>query len=140
MKPHSAFPPEHRFCLNSKRQKFSGIISILKFNLTSSGFRYFISLLAIFLITNHEISAQIVYTSVSSGLWNSPTTWDRGAVPGTGDDAVISANHIVSLMNDEVIRNLKISAEGVLNADNKEIRVNGNLYCDGVYTSKNSAA
>jgi hypothetical protein len=138
MKPHKP-PLSVKVSLKPKRELpqnsifRSGFAGILRRQISS------FSLVLIFLAFSFESAGQVFQTA-SSGNWNSGSTWVGGVVPGTGDNAVINAGHIVSLMNDEVIKNLTINAEGVLNADNKQITVNGDLIIDGIYTSKNSAA
>ena len=98
-------------------------------------------LVLLFLIASLDISyGQTTFTSATTGNWKDGSTWIGGVVPGATDHAVISGGHTVSLTNSATIANLTINTEGVLNADNQPLRVNGNLIINGTYTSKSSAA
>lgn len=68
------------------------------------------------------------FTSITSGNWNSPATWDANAVPTSSDNAIISAADIVTLnVNNLVINDLTVN--GTLNyaAAAATFAVKGNL-------------
>lgn len=97
------------------------------------------------------------YTSVATGNWNSPTTWDAGSVPNSFDNAVISAGNTVTVdatglsinnlsvqgtltygttpTNFTVNNNLTVAAGGILNVFNgttgKTLTVAGNIQNNG---------
>lgn len=68
------------------------------------------------------------YTSIATGNWNSPATWDAGSVPNSFDSAVISAGNTVTIDATGLSIN-NLSVEGTLNygATPTGFTVNGNL-------------
>ncbi|RKS25670.1 putative secreted protein (Por secretion system target) [Flavobacterium endophyticum] len=98
------------------------------------------------------------YTSVATGNWNSPTTWDAGSVPNSFDNAVISAGNTVTIdatglsinnlsvqgtlayattpTNFTVNNNLTVANGGIINAFNgttgKTLTVAGNIQNNGI--------
>ncbi|MFA5404573.1 MAG: T9SS type A sorting domain-containing protein [Ignavibacteria bacterium] len=55
-------------------------------------------------------------TSKNSGNWNSPSTWNGGAVPGSSSQVIISDGHTVTINTNAVCRNLTIGQGGVNSA------------------------
>jgi hypothetical protein len=41
--------------------------------------------------------AQLTYTSIAGGDWNTGSTWDQGSAPGASDNVIIAAGHTVTL-------------------------------------------
>ena len=86
-----------------------------------------------------------VFTSIQSGNWGSPTTWDQGAVPNLSvDDVVVNTGHEVvfeailygSLSPGRVIivaSGGTLRIQGALDAYNSEIIVLGALISEGDY-------
>jgi hypothetical protein len=57
--------------------------------------------------------ASITVTSVNSGNWSSPTTWDCNCVPTSIDNVVIDTPHTVTV--DAASQAKSINLKGVLN-------------------------
>ena len=53
-------------------------------------------------------------TSVGSGNYNTGSTWDSGARPGSSDDVVIANGHDVTLVQDENANSLEVESGGTL--------------------------
>ncbi len=82
-----------------------------------------------------------VHTSVQSGNWEDPATWDLG-VPDITDDVVITDDKIVQLPNSEgnqIINNFTINLGGRFNNNNKRLTVTGNYINNGVHTGSIAA-
>jgi len=97
------------------------------------------------------------YTSIASGNWSAPTTWDSGSVPASLDNATISAGTTVTIdaagqtannltvngilgygttpTSFAVLGNMTVNAAGTFNASNgttgKTLNVAGNLINNG---------
>lgn len=68
------------------------------------------------------------YTSVASGNWNSPSTWDLGSVPSSIDSAVISAGNTVAIDASGLsINNLSVTGTLTYGTTPSSFTVNGNL-------------
>jgi hypothetical protein len=52
------------------------------------------------------------FTSVTTGNWNSASTWDRNRVPKKNDNVTISASHVVTLTDNREITNVTVNANG----------------------------
>ncbi|MBI4469327.1 MAG: hypothetical protein HY650_08415 [Acidobacteria bacterium] len=50
--------------------------------------------------------------SAGTGLWDAPSTWKGGMVPGAGDHVFVEAGHSVSLMSDQFCADLNLHAVG----------------------------
>ena len=82
-----------------------------------------------------------VHTSVQSGNWEDPATWDLG-VPDITDDVVIADSTIVQLPNSEgnqIINNFTINLGGRFNNNNRRLTVTGNYINNGVHTGSIAA-
>ncbi|KPK79878.1 MAG: hypothetical protein AMS27_17595, partial [Bacteroides sp. SM23_62_1] len=89
------------------------------------------------------VKAQTTYISAQSGNWPTGSTWIGGVAPGAGDNAIIKDGHTVRLTTGGTgtfINDLTIEAGGVLDADNKEMNINGKFIVDGTYTSFDPSA
>lgn len=53
----------------------------------------------IFLILASKFSAALTHKSVTSGNWNTASTWNDPSVPKCGDSVIIQPNHIISITN-----------------------------------------
>ena len=85
-------------------------------------------------------------TSVSSGLWSDPGTWDCGCVPNLLNSVTIEENHTVSLNSSVVINTLHIRPNAELVMDSEmnlslevryDLAVYGTLNLDGVILKMN---
>jgi hypothetical protein len=56
--------------------------------------------------------ASSTWTSVTSGNWNTATTWDQGTVPGVSGDVVIASGHSVTYNTSINIKSLTVNAGG----------------------------
>jgi hypothetical protein len=87
--------------------------------------RFFILLLVSFSFT-FLVNAQV--TSITDGNWGDNSTWSGGAVPGPGDNVIISESDTVEINVDAVCNNLSIN--GLLQFEDVTVRsltVNGNF-------------
>ena len=53
-------------------------------------------------------------TSIVSGNWEASTTWNIGRKPLAGDTVIINNNHIVTVNNDGVLKNIEIRPNATL--------------------------
>jgi hypothetical protein len=67
------------------------------------------------IVALHNIANALTAYSVSSGNWNSTSTWFLGIVPGSGDDAVIANSNTVTVTGNTTCASLTIG-NGLLNA------------------------
>ncbi|WP_296148674.1 T9SS type A sorting domain-containing protein [uncultured Flavobacterium sp.] len=69
-----------------------------------------------------------LFTSIATGNWNSPTTWDAGSVPSSVDNAIVSATHTVTLdVTGLAIANLTVNGTLEYGATPTSFAVAGNL-------------
>ena len=72
--------------------------------------------------------ASNVWSSVGSGNWNSPSTWNQGTIPAGGADIVISAGQTVNLNISANINSVSIQNNATLNlAENLNIANGGTV-------------
>ena len=64
-----------------------------KLNLFCKAMKLFTALFALLLFTTTQAA---IVTSVGSGNWNTPGTWDCGCIPAAGDDIIINSDHNVT--------------------------------------------
>ena len=70
------------------------------------------------------------FTSVSTGNWNTPGTWDQNAVPTTSSNVIIANGHIVNLnVNSATINDLTIN--GTLDQGTFTVSGSGNFTLSG---------
>ncbi len=81
--------------------------------------------------------SQITITSVQSGNWNSPSTWDCNCNPSNDDDAIISAGDTVTTTVSETINDVTINASGVL-ITNTTFRVDSDYVNNGMHSGVGS--
>ncbi len=70
-------------------------------------------------------------TSVQSGNWTTPATWDCNCVPDPSDDAIITTGHTVTLTNSSTINILSIQSLGALDVATYDLTITGDLAVDG---------
>ncbi len=68
----------------------------------------------IVILCGFNISNAKTVTSVQSGNWDDPATWDCVCVPSAKDDAVILPGNTVTLTADIKVNNLTVEATAVL--------------------------
>ena len=56
-------------------------------------------------------------SSISSGNWNSPTSWNCACVPTSIDDVTIETGHIITVTGNTATNNISIIEGGVLSLD-----------------------
>ena len=64
-------------------------------------------------------------TSVGSGNYNTGSTWDSGARPGSSDDVVIASGHTVTLVQAENANSLDLQSGGTLDGDGNLLTIVG---------------
>ena len=64
-------------------------------------------------------------TSVGSGNYNTGSTWDSGARPGSSDDVVIASGHTVTLVQAENANSLDLQSGGTLDGNNNVLTIDG---------------
>ena len=80
-----------------------------------------------------EIVARGVISSVQSGNWSNPGTWDCGCVPSENDLIIIGA-HTVTANQNSSITNISITSGGILTSNGKTLTILRNLQVDGAIT------
>ncbi len=78
-----------------------------------------------------DITLFSTYTSIASGDYDAPATWEAGDVPIAGADVRIAAGHTVTLVANATINNLVIDATATLDTDNFTLTLNNLLELDG---------
>lgn len=91
---------------------------------------YFV-LLLIFLINSTIKSA--VFTTVMSGQWNDPVTWDLTSVPSPSDTAIISSGYNITSSVGLVITNLNINSGATLSVSAGTVLISGDLVVNGTF-------
>ena len=66
-------------------------------------------------------------TSVKSGRWSDPTTWDLNRTPAAGDQVVIASGHTVTY---DVVENSSLDVELGVSASSVDIDIYGTLQFD----------
>ncbi len=64
-------------------------------------------------------------TSIASGNWNTGSTWDSGARPGSSDDVIIANGHNVTLVQDENANSLKSESGSTIVGGGFTITIDG---------------
>lgn len=67
-----------------------------------------IAICAFLLLATSAFAA--TYTSTQSGDWNQTATWGGAGTPGSGDDAIITRNHVVTVTGAEVALSVTIDS------------------------------
>ncbi|MDB4534087.1 PKD domain-containing protein [Vicingaceae bacterium] len=77
--------------------------------------------------------------SIATGNWDDPNTWDCNCNPPNNSFANIRNNHVVSLTQNETVRNLIIDVQGSLNLSNNnyQLRVRKDFTNNGTLISNN---
>jgi hypothetical protein len=70
-------------------------------------------------------------TSVASGPWTTPATWDCICIPATTENVIIANTHVVTTTANTTINDLTINTGGTL-TNNNRIDVNGNYVNNGI--------
>ena len=78
-------------------------------------------------------AADNVITSVQSGNWSNPGTWDCGCVP-TADDIVVIGPHTVTANQNSTISSLNVTSGGTITSNGKVLTITHDLQVDGVIT------
>jgi hypothetical protein len=59
-----------------------------------------------------EASLTFIFSTASGGLWNSPSTWVGGVIPGPDDDVTISPGSVVVIDNPVTVASLTVGING----------------------------
>ena len=89
------------------------------------------------------LQSQTKYTSVQTGAWDNPATWDAGAgTPGPNDTVVILDGHSVRIAtgSGESVYSIFVESGGVIDIQNKTFSVSGTFIVDGTLTSDDNSA
>jgi len=65
--------------------------------------------------------------SVATGAWEDNSTWNIGRIPQSGDNAIIDANHVVSLNSTGVVKKLIYRGTGTLKFNTTSSKLNTGL-------------
>lgn len=85
----------------------------------------FIAAIITIIVFSSQAAWGTVITSAQTGNWNSTTTWVGGAVPGSGDDAIIDNAHVVTLDVSPTVTNCTVNTGGTLDASTFTLAVSG---------------
>lgn len=91
--------------------------------------------------TIQQVASQISsIQSISSGLWNSPSTWDCNCTPLDTYDVVINNGHNITLNANSEARNITINSGGSLDlsSSNYSLTVNQHLNAQGSLNTRNA--
>jgi len=83
---------------------------------------------------NLPVTKYAVITSITTGNFNQPTTWDCNCIPPSTSNIVIDSSHTVTLVAATTVNNLTINATGTLDNAAQIIYINGNYTINGVHT------
>lgn len=72
-------------------------------------------------------------TSVATGNFNVPGTWDCTCVPGTGEDIVIANGDTVSLVANTTVNAVTINSGGVMDNNGSRLTATGNYVINGTH-------
>lgn len=63
---------------------------------------------------SNQVSISVItsFTSIKTGDWNSPSTWDIGRVPMAGIDVIIDSNHTVTVNGEENAKSIEYKGTG----------------------------
>ena len=83
--------------------------------------------------TAGNASAQVTYTSISSGNWSDNSIWSGGTVPAASDDVVIASGHTVKFDGAHTMRNLTIDAGGTVTDVGQPVTITGDFIVNGIF-------
>ncbi|MFH1319714.1 MAG: hypothetical protein ABII90_03560, partial [Bacteroidota bacterium] len=89
-------------------------------------------LIPLLILISISTTAQI-RTSIQSGGWNAPLTWDCSCVPAPTENAVIASGHTVTLNSNTTITDFTIESGAVLDHGNRNLTINGNYKVNGTH-------
>lgn len=107
--------------------------------------KWYISIITILMILTcccYETFSAI-RTTISSGDWNQPTTWDCGCMPAATDSAIISNGTIITITTSTTIKGVTVLSNASLFFGNGvTLNLNGGLYVEsgGVLDGSNNTA
>lgn len=87
---------------------------------------------AIAITLSVEIYSNVL--SLQTGDWDDPNTWDCNCDPSDFQSVNVLDGHRVTLTGDETIQNITIDAGGVINQDDRKLKIEGNLILNGTIT------
>ena len=106
---------------------------------TSTTLIIFLSVLFLSCLLIANSASSLTATTITSGFWNNPTTWNCGCVPGAADDVIIAFSHMVTLGSNISVNNLTINASGALDVStpiNYDINIYGNWINNGMFFAR----
>jgi hypothetical protein len=80
-----------------------------------------------------NVSKYAGISSVQTGDWDDPTTWDCNCIPASSDNIVISSGDSVSLVASTTIQNLHIESGATLYQPDLNLIIQGDYRVDGVH-------
>ena len=75
-----------------------------------------------------------VITSIASGNFNTPATWDCNCDPPDYSNIVVDSGHVVTMTANEIVNNLTINEAGTLDNGTARIDIYGNYTINGDHT------
>jgi hypothetical protein len=78
-----------------------------------------------------DITIYPVITSIATGNWENPTTWDCTCVPSSSSNVVIATGHTVTVNGATTVNNLSIESGAVLNSQGNLMTINGDYLVNG---------